>query len=138
MAEANKIHLEIVTPEQKVFQADVNYVMATGCEGEFGVLPGHTPFMTALNIGALKYEDENGHEHGVFVNRGFAEVLPAKVTVLAESAELVEKIDLTRAEKARKRAEVRIAEAKTNKDIDLDRAEWALQRAIVRLNLGSH
>lgn len=137
MAEANKIHLEIVTPEQMVFQADVNYVMATGCEGEFGVLPGHTPFMTALNIGALKYEDELGHVHGVFVNKGFAEVLPEKVTVLAESAELVEKIDMTRAEKARKRAETRIAEAKTNKDVDLDRAEWALQRAIVRLNLGS-
>lgn len=138
MAEADKIHLEIVTPEQMVFQADVNYVMATGCEGEFGVLPGHTPFMTALNIGALKYEDEQGHVHGVFVNKGFAEVLPEKVTVLAESAELVEKIDITRAEKARKRAETRIAEAKTNKEVDLDRAEWALQRAIVRLNLGSN
>lgn len=138
MAEAEKIHLEIVTPEQMVLQADVNYVMATGCEGEFGVMPGHTPFMTALKIGTLRYEDEHGQDHGVFVNKGFAEVLPDKVTILAESAELVEKIDMTRAEKARKRAETRIAEAKSNKEIDLDRAEWALQRAIVRLNLGSN
>lgn len=138
MAEADKIHLEIVTPEHKVLAEDVNYVMATGCEGEFGVMPGHTPFMTALKIGALFYEDHEGNPHKVFVNKGFAEVLPHKVTILAESAEPVEKIDMTRAEKARKRAETRIAEAKTNKDVDLDRAEWALQRAIMRLNLGSN
>lgn len=138
MAEAEKIYLEIVTPEQMVLRTDASYVMATGCDGEFGVMPGHTPFMTALKIGALRYEDSTGHEHRVFVNKGFAEVLPDKVIVLAESAELLEKIDMTRAEKAHKRAETRIAEAKINKNIDLDRAEWALQRAIVRLNLGSN
>lgn len=135
---AEKIHLEIVTPEKLVLNQDVNYVMATGVCGEFGVMPGHTPFMTALKIGALNYEDDHGVEHSVFVNRGFAEVLPNKVTILAESAELREKIDLNRAELARQRAETRIADAKTNKDIDLDRAEWSLQRAIVRLNLGAN
>ena len=135
---AEKIHLEIVTPEKQILNQDVKYVMGTGVCGEFGVMPGHTPFMTALKIGALNYEDEHGVEHCVFVNKGFAEVLPDKVTILAESAEPREKIDLNRAELARQRAENRIAEAKNNKDVDLDRAEWALQRAIVRLNLGAN
>lgn len=134
----DKLHLEIVTPEEMILQQDVNYVMATGCEGEFGVMPGHTPFMTALKIGVLSYDDEEGQTHWAFINRGFAEVLPTKVTILAESAELREKIDISRAERARKRAEERISEAKTNKDVDLDRAEWALQRAILRLKLGSN
>lgn len=132
---ADKLHLEIVTPAQIVLSQNVTYVMATGCEGEFGVMPGHTPFMTALKIGILSYDDENGVTHWAFVNSGFVEVLPNKVTVLAQSAELREKIDISRAERARKRAETHIVEAKSNKNIDLDRAELALQRAIARLKV---
>ena len=131
---AENIRLEIVTPEKQVVNDMAQIVMAPGSMGEFGVLSGHTPFMTSLNTGAIHYRNENGKDLYVFVSGGFAEALPDKVTVLAESAEKTEEIDLDRAKAAMARAEKRL-EDRTRENIDPIRAKAALERALVRIKL---
>jgi F-type H+-transporting ATPase subunit epsilon len=130
---AENIRLEVVTPEQSVVSEAAQIVMAPGSLGEFGVLSGHTPFLTTLKTGALKYKDESGQERFVFVSSGFAEALPDRVTVLAESAERRRDIDVHRAKEAAERAEKRIQSAE--KDVDYIRAKAALLRAISRIQL---
>lgn len=130
---AENLRLEVVTPEKSVVSEFVQIVMAPGILGEFGVLPGHTPFLTTLKTGALKYRDENGRERLVFISSGFAEALPDRVTVLAESAERRKDIDLQRARSAMERAEKRIQSG--DRDIDYVRAKAALFRAISRIQL---
>jgi F-type H+-transporting ATPase subunit epsilon len=110
-------------------------VVAPGTYGEFGVLPGHTSFLTTLKMGMLRYTDAGGSERIVFVNGGFAEVLPKKVTILAESAERRRDIDVERAKAAVKRAEERLREAGKREDYDFRRAQVALQRALARLKI---
>ena len=131
---AENIRLEVVTPEKQVVNDMAQIVMAPGSMGEFGVLSGHTPFMTSLNTGALHYRDENGKDQYVFVSAGFAEALPDKVTILAESAEKMDDIDLDRARSAQKRAEERLEE-RSKEDIDFIRAKAALERSLVRIRL---
>ena len=131
---AENIRLEVVTPEKQVVNEMAQIVMAPGSMGEFGVLSGHTPFMTSLNTGAIHYRDENGKDQYVFVSGGFAEALPDKVTVLAASAEKMDDIDLDRARSAQKRAEERL-EARSKEDIDFIRAKAALERSLVRIRL---
>lgn len=130
---AEKLFLEVVTPQKSVVSEEVEIVVAPGSEGEFGALKGHTTFLTSLKLGTLRYKDANGKERYVFINGGFAEVLPNKVTILAESAERRKDIDVERAMKAKERAEKRLA-AKAP-DIDLIRAEAALRRALYRLKI---
>ena len=132
---AGNIHLEIVTPDKAVLNEEVKIVMAPGSLGEFGVLIGHTPFLTTLKTGIIRYTDVQGTERYVFVNGGFAEALPDKVTVLAESSERREDVDQNRAKAALERAEKRLEEVRTREDIDADRAKAALERAVVRINL---
>ena len=90
---AENIRLEVVTPEKSVVSEGAEIVMAPGSLGEFGVLAGHTPFLTTLKTGSLKYKDESGQERFIFVSSGFAEALPDRVTILAESAERRKDID---------------------------------------------
>ncbi len=130
---AEKLFLEVVTPQKSVVSEEVEIVVAPGSEGEFGALKGHTTFLTSLKLGTLRYKGADGKEKFVFINGGFAEVLPQKVTILAESAERRKDIDVERAMKAKERAEKRLA-AKTP-DTDLIRAEAALRRALYRLKL---
>ena len=130
---AEKLFLEVVTPQKSVVSEEVEIVVAPGSEGEFGALKGHTTFLTSLKLGTLRYKDSAGKERYVFINGGFAEVLPTKVTILAESAERRKDIDVERAMKAKERAEKRLA-AKTP-DTDLIRAEAALRRALHRLKM---
>ena len=132
---AGNIRLEIVTPEKSAVGEDVQVVMAPGTLGDFGVLIGHTPFMTTLRMGAITYKDSEGEERAVFVNGGFAEALPDKVTVLAETAERRRDIDIERAKSAVDRAEKRLAEERDREDIDFQRARAALQRALLRLKI---
>jgi len=87
---ADNIFLEVVTPERNVVSERAQIVMAPGSLGEFGVLPGHTSFLTTLKDGILKYRDEKGTERRISVFGGFAEALPDKVTVLAENAKEVD------------------------------------------------
>ncbi|MBW1835471.1 MAG: F0F1 ATP synthase subunit epsilon [Deltaproteobacteria bacterium] len=132
---AENIKIQIVTPDKVVIDDNASIVMAPGSDGEFGVLNGHTPFLTALQVGTIHYRDESNKERYVFVNGGFAEALPDKVTILAESAERRRDIDKKRAEEAMRRAEERIESAAGNEDIDVDRARIALARATWRLTL---
>ncbi|MBU1039524.1 MAG: F0F1 ATP synthase subunit epsilon [Proteobacteria bacterium] len=128
---SKKLLLEIVTPDRKVLSQDVDYVGAPGALGEFGVLPNHIPFLSALGIGNLYYKDA-GKTHYVFVSGGFAEVSPDKVTILAEAAEMATDIDLERARKAQERAQQRLARAQDK--IDHARAQAALRRSLARLS----
>lgn len=131
---AENIRLEVVTPESSVVSDEAQIVMAPGELGEFGVLSGHTPFMTSLKVGSVKYEDAGGTERFVFVSGGFAEALPDRVTVLADSAERRRDIDLERAKSAMERAEGRLAR-EDDEGIDFVRAKAALMRAINRVRL---
>ena len=130
---AKELFLEVVTPQNAIVSEEAQIVVAPGSEGEFGALKGHTTFLTSLKVGTLRYKDANGKERYLFINGGFAEVLPDKVTILAESAERRQDIDTQRATGAKERAEKRIA-AKAS-DTDLVRAEAALRRALYRLSI---
>jgi F-type H+-transporting ATPase subunit epsilon len=132
---AGNIMLEVVTPNRSVVNEEAQIVVAPGEYGEFGVLIGHTSFLTTLKTGMLRYKDKAGSERIVFVNGGFAEVLPHKVTVLAESAERRRDIDIERAKSAVKRAEERLAAASKKEDFDFTRAQAALHRALARLKV---
>jgi len=132
---AGTIRLEVVTPEKIVVSEEAQIVMAPGVLGEFGVLIGHTPFLTALKNGAVRFNDSKGDEHSIFVSGGFAEVLPDQVTILAESAERRRDIDVERARAALERAQKRLAEMRAKEEIDFTRAQAALQRAILRLRI---
>lgn len=128
---AEKLTLDIVTPYGHVFTDEVDEIVASGSEGEFGVLPDHVPFLTMLKIGVLTYK--KGSETGYFfVNWGYAEVGPDKVTILADSAERSEDIDVERAREAMKRAEERI---KKLEEFDEARATAAIDRAVMRVQV---
>ncbi len=132
---ADNIKLEVVTPEKAVVDEDVQMVIAPGALGEFGVLSGHTTFLTTLKVGIIRYTDADGKEQYVFVSGGFTEALPDKVTVLAESAERRQDIDLARAKDALQRAEKRLAEDRSKEEFDFGRANAALERALQRIKL---
>ena len=132
---ADKLILDIVTPYGHVFTDEVDEIVASGSEGEFGVLPDHVPFLTTMKIGILTYK--KGSETGYFfVNWGYAEVGPDKVTILADSAERADDIDPARAEEAVKRAEERL---KQIEKVDEARATSSLERAVTRMQVaGKH
>ncbi|MEW6658551.1 MAG: F0F1 ATP synthase subunit epsilon [Thermodesulfobacteriota bacterium] len=129
MAE-KQLLLEVVTPDRKVLATDADVVVCPGVEGQFGVLVGHIPFLSALDIGEMYYK-LGGKTEYLAVSGGFAEVTGAKVTIVAESAELGHMIDVERAKRARERAEKRLAAGKTA-DVDWARAEAALRRSLIR------
>jgi F-type H+-transporting ATPase subunit epsilon len=127
------LHLDVVTPTRLVVSEQVTEVVAPGSEGYFGVLPDHVPFITTLKAGNLTYW--SGKEaHHLAVSRGYAEVRGDRVNILADSAETAEEIDVPRADRARERAERRLAEWVSGSEaIDFTRAEAALHRALARL-----
>lgn len=131
---AGLIKLEVVTPVKYVVSEDVEIVMAPGTLGEFGVLSGHTPFLTSLKPGRINYKDASGKESTVFVSGGFSEALPDRVTILAESAERRRDIDIDRARASLERAQQRLAEEKAE-NISFERAKAAMYRAIERIRI---
>jgi F-type H+-transporting ATPase subunit epsilon len=134
MAE-KQLLLEVVTPDRMVLSTEADVVVCPGVEGQFGVLFGHIPFLSALDIGEMYYRSGNKTEF-LAVAGGFAEVTGSKVTIVAEAAELGQEIDVERARRAKERAERRLAAAKTE-EIDYVRAESALRRAMVRVKVAS-
>jgi len=129
MAE-KELLLEVVTPDRLVLSTEVDVVVCPGVEGQFGVLAGHIPFLSALEIGEMYYR-KGGQTEYLAVSGGFAEVTGTKVTIVAESAEKGREIDVERAKRALERAEKRLAAAKTE-EIDWARAEAAMRRSLVR------
>ena len=132
---AEVFQLEIVTPEKKVVDTAVEEVQIPGKNGYIGILPGHAPLITELSVGEIIYR-ESSTEQRLAVAWGFAEVLPNKVTVLAETAERPSEIDVERARKAKERAEQRLTSGDTS--VDVNRALDALHRAQARIDVGSH
>ena len=126
--------LEVVTPDRSVVAEKVDEVEIPGAEGYFGVLPGHTPLLATLKVGELWYR-KGGEKQYLSIAFGFAEVLPDRVTILAELAERADEIDVSRADAARRRAEERIA--KPPADVDSERARIALMKALNRLQVSA-
>jgi F-type H+-transporting ATPase subunit epsilon len=134
MAE-KQLLLEVVTPDRKVLSTEADVVVCPGVEGQFGVLVGHIPFLSALDIGEMYYR-AGGKTEYLAVAGGFAEVTGAKVTIVAEAAELGREIDVERARRAKERAEKRLAAGK-KADIDWARAEASLRRSLVRAKVAA-
>jgi len=129
---ANTFQLEIVTPSRLLVKDAAEEAQIPGVTGYLGILPGHAPLITELGVGEITYK-ASGATHTLSVAWGFMEVLPDKVTILAEAAERPHEIDVERAQKAKDRAEQRL---KSNDlQVDYTRAEDALQRAETRLNV---
>jgi F-type H+-transporting ATPase subunit epsilon len=130
---ADRLTLEVATPSRLVVSESVDEVVVPGSEGYFGVLPGHAPLLATLGTGVLTYRIGRD-EFRLALSRGFAEVRNDKVIVLADAAERPEDIDRERAERARERAERRLA-GRTQEEIDYTRAAAALARALTRLQV---
>ena len=131
---ADSFQLEIVTPDKMIVNAVVDEAQIPGETGCLGILPGHAPLITELAIGEISYR-QNGMHNYLAVAWGFAEVLPEKVTILAETAEPAEEIDVKRAQEARDRAEQRLK--KNDAGTDLERATHALDRANARIEVAA-
>jgi len=129
---ADSFQLEIVTPEKMVVKDVAEELQMPGKNGYLGILPGHAPLITELAVGEITYR--NGLDvHHLSVAWGFAEVLPDKVTILAETCEKPDEIDIARAKEAKQRAEERLKS--TNPEVNFDRAEDALHRAETRIEV---
>jgi F-type H+-transporting ATPase subunit epsilon len=138
MALPTTLTLEIVTPDRALVTEQVDEVELPGADGYFGVLPGHTPLLASLQVGELWYR-VGQEKHYLSLAFGFAEVLPDRVTVLAQIAERAQDIDVERAERAKKRAEEELAHARITPqtDLDLERARIALMKSLIRLQVAS-
>ena len=126
------MRLEIVTAERVVYSEDVSILVAPGSDGELGILPSHAPLLTTLDPGEIRVT-KDGEETHMAVSGGFLEVIGNRVTILADTAEHAEEIDLERAETALRRAEERVASAAT--DMDLERALASMRRSNARLGV---
>jgi len=131
---AETFQLEIVTPEKRVVDTAAEEVQIPGKNGYLGILPGHAPLITELAVGEVTYREGSGEQH-LAVAWGFAEVLPDRVTILAETAERPSEIDVERAHKAKERAEQRLTSGDIN--VDVERSLNSLHRAEARLQVAS-
>ena len=134
MALPTHIDLQIVAPDRLLVHEQVDEVQIPGSEGYLGVLPGHTPLLTSLAIGELWYRKEQQKVY-FSIARGFAEILPDRVTILAQLAEKAEEIDVSRAEAAKARAQEQLAGVKSDVDFELARVD--LMKAITRLQVSA-
>ena len=129
-----KVAFSLVMPERELASTEADMVIVPGGDGDFGVLPGHTPLLALLGAGELWYR--RGTEvHHLVIALGFAEVQPDAVTILAQIAERADEIDVARAEAARRRAEERLS--KPTMDMDFERARLALLKSLIRLQVAS-
>ena len=132
---ADTFELEIVTPEKLVVKDVAEEAQIPGKSGYLGILPGHAPLISELAVGEITYKSAGTTKH-ISVAWGFAEVLPAKVTILAETAEKPEEIDVARAQKAKERCEKELTSGST--EIDYDQIQAALERAETRIDVAKH
>ena len=128
------IQLQIVSVDRSLVNETVDEVVIPGFDGYFGVLPGHTPLLAVLSVGELWYRQGN-EKHYLLIAYGFAEVQPDRVTILAQTAEKADEIDLARAESAKKRAEERLARPAV--DLDAERARISLLKSLIRLQVAT-
>lgn len=134
MALPTAIQLRIVSADRSLVNERVDEVEIPGSDGYFGVLPGHTPLLALLGAGELWYR-QGQEKHYLLLAFGFAEVQPDQVTILAQTAEKAEEIDVARAEAAKRRAEERLA--RPTVDMDAERARIALMKSLIRLQVST-
>ena len=134
MALPTNIQLHIASADRSLVNEQVDEVQIPGANGYLGVLPGHTPLLTTLDVGTLWYR-QGSDKHYLLIAYGFAEVQPDRVTILAQTAEKAEEIDLARAEAAKQRAEERLARPAV--DMDAERARIALLKSLIRLQVAT-
>lgn len=132
MSDNQNFILRVITPERKFYEGDVDMVEFNTTEGQIGVLPGHVPMTVIVKPGILTITEKDGNKTAA-LHAGFVEILPDRITILAEIVEWPEEIDESRAEAAMKRARERL-ESKTP-ETDVARAEVALQRAMARIQV---
>ena len=128
-----KLHLVIVTRERKIVELDVDEVILPGYDGELGILPGHTPLLAMLKIGQMRYRNGANVERLV-ISWGFAEVLPDRVIVMAETARLPAEIDSAAAEQTRREAEKELADLSSH-DPEFAIVEARLEESVAMINL---
>jgi F-type H+-transporting ATPase subunit epsilon len=130
-----QLKIVIMTPQRQILSEEVDEITASGTLGEFGVLPSHASFLTSLKIGELSYK-KGGSVYYLAVNAGYFEVVNDTVTVLVDSAERAEEIDLDRAKKAMEQTEEKL-KALAPDDTDYAAMEAALQRALIRMQVAA-
>ena len=135
MALSTQVELHIVSAERSLVNERVDEVEIPGSDGYFGVLPGHTPLLALLGAGELWYR-QGQEKHYLLLAFGFAEVQPDRVTILAQTAEKAEEIDVARAEAAKRRAEERLSRLSAV-DMDAERARIALLKSLIRLQVST-
>jgi F-type H+-transporting ATPase subunit epsilon len=131
------LRLEFVTPERALAHEEVDEIGLPGEDGDFGVLPGHAPLLSALRTGEMWYRKGKDVVYA-FLDGGFAEVVPDRVSILAQVAERAEDIDEARAEASRRRAEEQLSRGAAVNELDYERARLAAMRAIMRLQVSRH
>lgn len=136
MALPSHLALEIVTPQRAITHDKVDEVQIPGADGYFGVLPGHTPLLAQLQVGQLWYR-KGTEKTFLSIAFGVAEVLPDRVSILAQIAERAEDIDINRAQAALQRAEQRLNPGTRQMDLDLERARVSLMKAMTRLQVAT-
>jgi F-type H+-transporting ATPase subunit epsilon len=129
----SKLHLVVVTRERKIVETDVEEVILPGYSGELGVLPGHTPLLAVLRVGIMRYR-EGGKISSLVLSWGFAEVLPERVIVMAETAKLPAEIDAAAAQAALRDAEQEIADLSSH-DPEFAQVEARLEESVAMINL---
>ncbi len=134
MALPAHLTLEIVTPDRAIAHEQVDEVEIPGADGYFGVLPGHTPLLASLQVGELWYRKAS-EKFYMSIAFGFAEVLPDRVTILAQIAEKADEIDVSRAEDEKRRAETQLT--RRTSDTDLEAARISMLKALVRLRVAT-
>jgi F-type H+-transporting ATPase subunit epsilon len=132
---ADKIQLEVITPERRLLSEMVDYVTIPGLNGELGILPGHTPLISQLKTGILSY-GQSAINSSLLVSGGFVEVGPNRVSVLADVAERAEEVDVARARMEREQAEKALGTANISEE-ELERMQLQLERASCRLQLSA-
>ena len=126
------VNLTIVSAERKIFEGEVKQIQATGVEGELGILPGHTPLLTAIKPGIIKFTLQDGNEEVIYVSGGFLEVQPNIVTVLADVAIRGSELDAERIREAKRKAEENIISHASDVDHDLLVAKLSKELAKLR------
>ena len=126
------IDLEIVTPDRKLISVRASEVEVPGSDGYFGILPGHAPLLTTLGVGEISYKDQTG-THYLAAANGVIEVLPDRVTIMAQLCETAREIDVERAREAKRRAEESMKQAAKMSDQDMLLVELSLKKALTRL-----
>jgi len=129
---AHEFYLEIITPERKFFQGEVEMVVVPGLDGELGILRGHVPMVTALDVGMVRIKQNNEWKEAA-VSEGFMEVRPDETIILAQAAEWPEEIDVNRALAAKERAEERLRQRRSMKEYV--QSKTSLARALTRLRI---